>query len=82
MTHGEREHSADGIAGGLDTDVENVFPEQTGQDAPSLGADHVGRKRRGAARRRTWSSLPPLARRSPSIWASRSATFSPIRPSG
>jgi len=34
VTHGEREQSADGIANGLDTEVENVFPEQTGQDAP------------------------------------------------
>jgi RNA polymerase sigma-54 factor len=33
VDHAERDQSADGIAGGLDTDVENVFPEQTGQDA-------------------------------------------------
>ena len=36
VVHGERIQSADGIASGLDTEVENVFPEQTGQDAPDF----------------------------------------------
>jgi RNA polymerase sigma-54 factor len=39
MVAGERLKSADGIAGDFDTDVENVFPEQTGQD--SYGAEPV-----------------------------------------
>ena len=38
VDHGDRVQSADGIANGLDTDVENVFPEQTGQDAPGPSA--------------------------------------------
>jgi len=38
VDHGNRIQSADGIANGLDTEVENVFPEQTGQDAPGLTA--------------------------------------------
>src|SRR5690242_12730550 len=38
VDHGNRIQSADGIANGLDTEVENVFPEQTGQDAPGLAA--------------------------------------------
>jgi RNA polymerase sigma-54 factor len=36
VDHGERDQSADSIASGLDTDVENVFPEQSGQDAPGM----------------------------------------------
>ncbi|MDR3475407.1 MAG: RNA polymerase factor sigma-54 [Devosia sp.] len=36
VAQGDRIQSADGIANGLDTEVENVFPEQTGQDAPDL----------------------------------------------
>jgi len=38
VAHGDRIQSADGIASGLDTEVENVFPEQTGQDAPDLAS--------------------------------------------
>jgi RNA polymerase sigma-54 factor len=34
VAHTERIQSADGIADGLDTAVENVFPEQVGQDSP------------------------------------------------
>ena len=36
LVHTDRIQSADGIASGLDTEVENVFPEQTGQDAPDM----------------------------------------------
>jgi RNA polymerase sigma-54 factor len=36
VAQGDRIQSADGIASGFDTEVENVFPEQTGQDAPDL----------------------------------------------
>jgi len=32
VDHGERIQDADGIAGSLDTDVDNVFPEQRGED--------------------------------------------------
>jgi RNA polymerase sigma-54 factor len=34
VDHGDRIQSADSIASGFDTEVENVFPEQSGQDAP------------------------------------------------
>ena len=34
VDHGERIQSADGIADGLDTEVENIFPEQAGEQAP------------------------------------------------
>jgi RNA polymerase sigma-54 factor len=47
VEHGEREQSADSIANGLDTEVENVFPEQTGQDSPGLGPTVGGRGESG-----------------------------------
>ncbi len=36
VDHGDRIQSADSIADGYDTAVENVFPEQSAQDAPDL----------------------------------------------
>lgn len=36
VDHGDRIQSADSIASGYDTEVENVFPEQSAQDAPDL----------------------------------------------
>ena len=36
VDHGERIQSADSIASSYDTEVENVFPEQSAQDAPDL----------------------------------------------
>jgi RNA polymerase sigma-54 factor len=38
VDHGDRIQSADSIASGFDTEVENVFPEQSGQDAPGLSS--------------------------------------------
>ena len=45
---GDRIQSADGIAAGFDTAVENVFPEQTGSDAAGT-APAVGRNAGGVA---------------------------------
>jgi RNA polymerase sigma-54 factor len=36
VDHGDRIQSADSIANGYDTEVENVFPEQSAQDSPNL----------------------------------------------
>jgi RNA polymerase sigma-54 factor len=36
VDHGDRIQSADSIASSYDTEVENVFPEQSAQDAPDL----------------------------------------------
>jgi RNA polymerase sigma-54 factor len=36
VDHGDRIQSADSIANGYDTEVENVFPEQAAQDAPTI----------------------------------------------
>src|SRR5687768_5007373 len=36
VDHADRIQSADSIASGYDTEVENVFPEQSAQDAPDL----------------------------------------------
>lgn len=37
VDHADRIHSADSIADGYDTEVENVFPDQLAQDAPGSG---------------------------------------------
>jgi RNA polymerase sigma-54 factor len=43
VVHAEHEQSAEGIASGLDTEVEYVFPEQTGSDASGpVAAQHTG----------------------------------------
>ena len=40
VDHGERVQSADGIADGLDTEVENIFPEQASEEAPGQLPSH------------------------------------------
>ncbi|SFZ86534.1 RNA polymerase, sigma 54 subunit, RpoN/SigL [Devosia enhydra] len=43
VAHGDRVQSADSIASGYDTEVENVFPEQVAQDRPEAGgAERIG----------------------------------------
>ena len=69
---GERIQDADGIADSFDTEVENVFPEQRGEDR--LGSDYTG----GSMRRRrrvapTSISSSRRVRRSPTTSTSRSA---------
>lgn len=43
VDHSDRIQSADTIANGYDTDVENVFPEQSAQDSPDLAGQWTER---------------------------------------
>lgn len=43
VDHSDRIQSADSIASSYDTDVENVFPEQSAQDAPDLSGNWTER---------------------------------------
>jgi RNA polymerase sigma-54 factor len=47
VDHADRIQSADSIASGYDTEVENVFPEQAAQDAPGEGSSWAERGGRG-----------------------------------
>ena len=49
VDHADRIQSADAIASGYDTEVENVFPEQSAQDAPDLSGQWSERGEAGEA---------------------------------